>query len=205
MNDDLLSVPGEFAAIQLPLGEITPYSLSLPRLTPFAQWEEIGLLVSKIQGASSWWIGDLILAGESLYGDRIYNESIALTHYDYATLQNKKWVSRVFPVARRRRELTYSHHQEVASNADLPEGDQDNLLEQAVQNKWSSKDLRKKLREIVKARHRGSADDLIKLTFAFRQDQVDEIEEILARCQQRTQMPEREDCLLFMLRSFPLE
>ena len=201
MNDDLMSVPGEFAAIQLPLGEITPYSLSLPRLTPFAQWEEIGLLVSKIQGASSWWIGDLILAGESLYGDRIYNESIALTHYDYATIQNKKWVSKVFPVARRRPELTYSHHQEVASNADLSEADQDTLLEQAVQNKWSSKDLRKKLREIVRARQ-GRADDLIKLTFMFRQDQVDEIETILIRCQQQTHMPEREDCLLFMLRLF---
>lgn len=199
MLDDIVSINGEATAICLPRGELTPYSLSLPHGTPFECWEEIGGLLLKIKSGAQWWAADWIIQGTAFYGDAIYNRSQAITGWEYETLQNYLWVARKFPLARRRPELTWSHHQEVASSKDLSEADQDDLLDQAIQNKWSSKDLRKKVRELAQG-SRDHTTDLVKLTFSFHRDQADEIEEMLTSCQQRTHMPEREDCLLFMLR-----
>jgi hypothetical protein len=53
------------------------------------------------------------------------------------------WVSRQIPVSRRREILSWSHHFEVAG---LPAHDQDAFLEAAIDNGWSTRDLREAVR-----------------------------------------------------------
>ena len=65
------------------------------------------------------------------------------TGLSYQTLRNYAWIAGRYPVARRRDDLSFGHHAEVAS---LSEDDQDMWLLRSSVQKWSRNDLRRALR-----------------------------------------------------------
>jgi site-specific DNA-methyltransferase (adenine-specific) len=105
----------------------------------FEQWEEAGKFIRKAEGAVHFWIGDWLNYGEQKYGET-FSQAIDETNYDYGTLRNDKSVASRVELSRRRDNLSWSHHAEVAS---LKPEDQDKLLEKAVKEELTSKDLRK--------------------------------------------------------------
>jgi len=109
----------------------------------FEQWEEAGKFIRKAEGAVHFWIGDWLNYGEQKYGET-FSQAIDETNYDYGTLRNDKSVASRVELSRRRDNLSWSHHAEVAS---LKPEDQDKLLEKAVKEELTSKDLRKLVRE----------------------------------------------------------
>ena len=74
-----------------------------------------------------------LVYGESQFKDR-YEEAIRRTSLNYQTLRNYTWVARRFDLSRRRDNLSFGHHAEVAA-LDPPE--QEFWLRKAEKYGWS--------------------------------------------------------------------
>lgn len=111
---------------------------------PFEQWEQAGRRLLRVGRAVQFWIGDWILYGERNYGDT-YRTAIDRTGYEYQTLANIVTVCREIESSRRREQLTFTHHAEVAP---LEHGRQEELLDRAVTEGWSTAHLRTECRQL---------------------------------------------------------
>ncbi|MDQ6778590.1 MAG: hypothetical protein M3071_20735 [Actinomycetota bacterium] len=89
-----------------------------------------------------WWLGDWLRYGNARFGER-YSRAARITGYDTQTLMNMTYVASRFDVSRRRENLSWSHHAELAA---LPPGDQDYWLERARTEALSIRDLRLEMR-----------------------------------------------------------
>jgi hypothetical protein len=67
----------------------------------------------------------------------MYEQALDATKLSYSHLRHAKVVAKCFELCRRRHNLSWSHHQEVADIDDLAE--QDRLLDEAEKNGWSQK------------------------------------------------------------------
>jgi len=95
--------------------------------------------LKRIEGAIHWWLGDWLNYGERAYGEK-YSQALDETEFSYKTLRTDSWVAHRIEVSRRRDNLSWSHHREVAP-LDLP--DQDRLLDQAESGGMSIRELRR--------------------------------------------------------------
>ena len=65
-------------------------------------------------GAAGWWIGDWVRYGAATYGQR-YAVATRVTGYNDQTLMNMVYVATRFEISRRRENLSWSHHAELAA------------------------------------------------------------------------------------------
>ncbi|MCP2339278.1 LmbU family transcriptional regulator [Actinomadura rupiterrae] len=117
--------------------------LRMPADLNFESWLHIGRNLKLITNSSVWWLGDWLVYGEKRFPDR-YRLVIQETGLDYQTLRNYAWVARRFPPSRRRDALSLQHHAEIAA---LPEAEQERWMDRAEKEKWSTRRLRKELRQ----------------------------------------------------------
>jgi len=101
-----------------------------------------GEKIFRVRQSCHWWIGDWLNYGEAAYGEK-YAQAIDETKYSYYTLAHDKTVAARVESCRRRQNLSWSHHAEVAS---LTPAKQDELLDLAEANSWSREDLRDAVR-----------------------------------------------------------
>ncbi|MDQ1038997.1 hypothetical protein QFZ75_005413 [Streptomyces sp. V3I8] len=120
----------------------TKVGLQLPAGLTFENWESAGRQLSGIVNSTSWWLGDWLVYGKDHYSDR-YERGVRAAGLQYQTLRNYAWVSRRFPMDRRRAALSFQHHAELASR---PVEEQERWLDQAEQQGWSTKQLRRAMR-----------------------------------------------------------
>ncbi|MEW1568645.1 LmbU family transcriptional regulator [Streptomyces sp. NPDC093509] len=120
----------------------TRVGLQMPELMAYDEWERAGRQLADVLDSSSWWLGDWLVYGKDHYTDR-YQRGIRAVGLSYQTLRNYAWVSRRFPLARRRAGLSFQHHAELAS---MPAEEQDRWLERAERQRWTTKQLRSALR-----------------------------------------------------------
>ncbi|MGW6012966.1 LmbU family transcriptional regulator [Streptomyces sp. NPDC055210] len=120
----------------------TQVGLELPAGLTFENWELAGRQLSGIVNSTSWWLGDWLVYGKDHYSDR-YERGVRAAGLQYQTLRNYAWVSRRFPLERRRAALSFQHHAELASR---PVEEQERWLDQAEQQGWSTKQLRRAMR-----------------------------------------------------------
>lgn len=104
----------------------------------FEDWLGCGEFINRAKGAVHFWIGDWLNIGEKKWGEK-YLQAIKETGYDYQTLRNDKWIASKVDFSRRRDNLTFSHHAEVA---EMEPEEQDRLLTYAEENKLDSKAFR---------------------------------------------------------------
>jgi hypothetical protein len=116
--------------------------LHLPHRVPFETWLNIGRQLSATVSSSAWCLGDWLIYGETAFTGR-YRDAIERTSLDYKTLRNYAWVARRFPLPRRRENLSFGHHAEVAA---LPEPERDYWLRKAEQLGWSRNQIRHEVR-----------------------------------------------------------
>jgi site-specific DNA-methyltransferase (adenine-specific) len=109
----------------------------------FEQWEECGAFIKKAEGAVHLWLGDWINYGEVHY-DGKYSQALDATELDYGTLRNAAYVAKNVDLSRRRDNLSFSHHQEVAP---LEPALQEKYLDLAEDKQWTRKELRKAIRQ----------------------------------------------------------
>ncbi|WP_406120425.1 LmbU family transcriptional regulator [Streptomyces canus] len=122
--------------------------LEFPRNMPFARWLDVGRHLAGAASSSAWCLGDWLNYGEVSYNGR-YREAIEQSSLDYQTLRNYAWVTRKFERHRRRENLSFGHHAEVAS---LSEPEQNYWLQKAEDLAWSRNGLRRQIRASLNER-----------------------------------------------------
>ena len=140
--------------------KVTAVGLDITRKTkpPFEQWESEVVIAELRRKSEPWWRGDLYLKGEEWYGENKATSIFDPLTMDVKTWQNNASICRRIERSRRREELTFSHHAEVAYlEADqFPEGSalaemndaprmQDYYLAMAIENGLSVRALRDKI------------------------------------------------------------
>lgn len=111
--------------------------------TPLEVW---GGLVSRLLSQHKkieWAIADAINFGERRYGE-MYSQWVEQTHLAKKTLANIAWVGRKIESSRRREDVDFSYHAEVAV---LDPKEQDSLLDLAVDKGLTRYELRDAVRE----------------------------------------------------------
>jgi DNA modification methylase len=111
--------------------------LSLSPETSIEAWREIGARLDFLEKGGPWWRGDWWAFGEARYGERAKAAAVSSTALQ--TFMNYASVARKFDTSRRREDLSFSHHDAVAS---LPPQDADIWLGRAAKSGWSAKRLR---------------------------------------------------------------
>lgn len=121
---------------------VTPVGLRFPETMSYTDWERAGRRLANISNSFMWCLGDWVAYGLDKYTDRYYH-AIQAVGLDYKTLRNYTWVARRFKWSRRRADLSFQHHAEVAA---LPPDEQDDWLDRAARHQWSRNQLREHLR-----------------------------------------------------------
>ncbi len=122
--------------------EFTATSMIFRKAPSYEEWAMMGQQLQIIQRCSPWWIGDWLLGGEALFGDK-YLQAIEFTGNELQTLRNKQWVCHKIPPERRRAGLSFSLHAEVAG---LPPEEQERWLDIAEQQYLTCSELRASIR-----------------------------------------------------------
>lgn len=105
---------------------------------PGVAWEEWVTLwnsTERMMKSHAFWVGDALLAGQREFGEK-FAEVVEAHYIDQKA--GPMWVCGKIPPSRRRPELSYSCHREVAV---LEPADQEKMLALAVDNGWGSKEI----------------------------------------------------------------
>jgi len=118
---------------------------NLPTTMTEGDWKQAGSFLMQVNQARQWWLGDWWNACK--WGDEKRKEICKEIGVEYPTAKNAGWVSRNFELSRRRDNLTFTHHHEVASISDPVI--QDKLLDWCLTDsrRKSVRELREKVQE----------------------------------------------------------
>jgi hypothetical protein len=155
-----LSAQSEFDQVFMPR-----IGMRFPRQLSYDKWLGIGRQLATVQTSSAWCLGDWLIHGEDVYSGR-YRDAIEHTSLDYQTLRNYAWVARRFSLSRRRANLSFAHHAEVAG---LPEHEQDFWLRKAEELSWSRNRLRQEVRGSLAERATAGDPDTARASLGERQ------------------------------------
>jgi hypothetical protein len=108
-------------------GQLTRTGWALPEKMTEAEWLHAGAMLSKVEGAMNWWLGDWWAFGEHGYGDRkALVESEEWEGPSYQGCKDSAYVCATFEKSRRRDLVSFNHHRECAS---LPTSEADQVLD----------------------------------------------------------------------------
>lgn len=119
-------------------------------------WIATGRRLGAMSRSSQWWVGDWVRYGSERWGEK-YAQAAKITGYDVHSLRNMAYVASRFEASRRRDNLTWSHHAEIAP---LELEEQELWLDRASQERLSVSDLRVELRSARRA-DKGSLSDRV--------------------------------------------
>jgi hypothetical protein len=117
--------------------------LEVPGGISYDEWARLGETLQRMQRSVNWWLGDWIRFGEAKFGEK-YTQAIETTGRSYDGLRNCVYVAERVDMGRRRSELSWSHHQEVAALAPI---EQTQWLRRAVDDGLSTRQLRGHIKE----------------------------------------------------------
>jgi hypothetical protein len=145
--------------------KLTPTGLAIGAQLDFDEWENVGYLLGKVRDATAFALGDWLLWGEGMFGE-LAAQGIEATGRSKATLLEYVRVARQVQPSRRRRSLSWSHHQAVASRE--PD-EQERLLGLADEHGWSREEFRGALQADTPSRlgegKRPPAPEIVELVF----------------------------------------
>jgi N6-adenosine-specific RNA methylase IME4 len=137
MQDNIVAI-----GLQQPHFKATRVGLIIEGSPSFDEWMKLGVHLKSVAGSILFLLGDWLNYGENAYGEK-YSQALETTEYDYQTLANTAYVCSRFETSRRRENLSFAHHAEVAS---LEGVEQENLLDRSVAEKWNRNTLRKEVK-----------------------------------------------------------
>lgn len=121
----------------------TVTGLAIPAEITFDEWVASGLYLKVSYFAHKWWLVDWLLKGED-FGDQGRQAVAEMWGMNEHSLISILSAGSRFPPERRRPELSFEHHREVAY---MPEELADDLLDKAIAENWTCKFLRGRARE----------------------------------------------------------
>lgn len=110
----------------------------------FGQFESALHGVTAAGDSVRWWLGDLLVFGEARFGEE-YAQALDGMRLSEHQLRRYRWVAERISPVRRRENLSFSHHQEVAA---LEPVDQERLLAIAEEGQLSVAALRDAMADI---------------------------------------------------------
>jgi N6-adenosine-specific RNA methylase IME4 len=114
------------------------------------EWKELGGQLKKIEGCVQFWIGDWARFGdkkgftEKYTDSKVYDELEEITGLERKAIQNIKSITDNIDSSRRREDLSFSHHAEVAK---LNPEKQTEFLQKASEEKLSVRELRNLIKQ----------------------------------------------------------
>ena len=136
-------------------GPIGPPTLS--DLSPLGRFATLAAYIARwlsVSRSVMWWIGDWLRFGDGKWGETSA-QAVSMTGRQEQTLLDAQWVASKFvDNSRRREELSWSHHREVAA---LPPAEADELLDLAEREGLSTRELRAEVSRRKAARVIGAA------------------------------------------------
>ncbi len=124
-------------------GTIESTALILHPALEIGEWAPIGIKLRQVREWLQFAIGDWLNHGEAHYGET-YVQAATDTGLPEETLMVLKYVSSRVAPERRIKDLTWSHHREVAK---FPPEEQVRWLEMALKEGWSVRDLKDALKK----------------------------------------------------------
>lgn len=121
--------------------ETSPTAWMAEKELPYEDWLRYGSRLGLAGRNANWWLGDWLRFGSARYGAK-YAAASRVTGYDRQSLMNMVYVANRFEFSRRRENLSWSHHAELAA---LDPEAQDSWLERAGEDSMSVRDLREEL------------------------------------------------------------
>jgi hypothetical protein len=115
------------------------------------EWTAYGRKLGAVGRACGWWIGDWLNFGNAAYGEK-YSRAARISRYDVQTLMNMAYVASRYEISRRRENISWSHHAELAA---MPPDLQDQWLDRIAADRLTVKDLRAEIRRVKKVEARG--------------------------------------------------
>lgn len=93
--------------------KFNPLELRLPEQMPLEDWASVGRQLCRSDQVLKWWLGDWAAFGLRKYGQ--LKEFAVANNLNYGGLRNAAWVSQNVELSRRRDNVEWSFHAEVAS------------------------------------------------------------------------------------------
>jgi hypothetical protein len=141
-----MNIPFQLAILESELigrgAQFTPLGLELPGDMAFDAWVVVGRRIARADQVVKWWLGDWAAFGLHKYGK--LKEFAEANGIDYQTLRNLAWVSQSVELSRRRDNLEWSKHAEVAA---LPAADQVKWLGKMEAENLPRAELRRQIRQ----------------------------------------------------------
>jgi len=127
-------------------GHLTLTAFRLPvEFTP-DHFVMVGRSFTRIEDATHWWVGDMIVQAEGLWGhDAHQHIEDAFGHIPEASRAQYATVAERIPPARRKRDLSWTHHRVVYK---LDPEEQDTWLGRALEAGWSKRELEQHIRDM---------------------------------------------------------
>jgi len=119
----------------------------------FEIWAEIVAKLTEANKSVPWYLADLLAFGEDAYGEDAA-AVLETSQWAYQTMANYASTARRVTPERRRADLTFAHHAEVAA---LEPDQQIEVLEAASDNGWSRDETREQVRALKRAQARERA------------------------------------------------
>lgn len=88
--------------------------IEMEQAADFEDWERVGMLLRQMEGALQWMIGDWYVHGEHMWGS-MYSSKAQALGFEQKTLRDYAYVARNVQLSIRIDNLTFAHHQVVAS------------------------------------------------------------------------------------------
>lgn len=129
-------------------GVLTETSYQLPENLNLGEWLAIGETLQRMERSVMWWLGDWWRYGERKYGEmasQATRDAVKdATGYTYNTVRRAADVANAFESARRRADVPFAYHQEVAA---LPVAEAEALLDTVEAEGIKRADLRELVKE----------------------------------------------------------
>jgi hypothetical protein len=120
----------------------TTTSLNVPEDITYESFCQVLNVHQGIEESINWWLGDLMVFGYAKFGEDQTLQAIAETRKP-DTLASYKWVAEAIPPTRRRKDVPFSTHKEVAK---LEPHEQVKVLDLAAKHHLSGREVRKYLK-----------------------------------------------------------
>jgi hypothetical protein len=133
--------------------ELSPVAWVADDELGYDEWLHHGARLGLAGRSAGWWVGDWVRYGTARYGSK-YAAAARVTGYDRQTLMNMVYVATRFEISRRRENLSWSHHAELAA---LGVEEQERWLEHATEDRLSVRDLREALLSAAQSNGRESS------------------------------------------------
>lgn len=146
--------------LDIPGCEFTPTYLKLPDDLSYDHWERIGRQLQLANLAVQWWIGDWLVYGEHRWRQK-YAQAVQQFGKAEQTLMNYHFVAKSISPSRRREEVDFSTHAEVAG---LEEEDQERILAKAAKEGTTRKQVRREAEKVRRAKRPTPENDAVVLS-----------------------------------------